>query len=246
MNTVKQGISSFTLHLLAMFFMLLDHSWATIVPGNQWMTCVGRLAFPIFAFMIAEGFHYTRNVEKYMLRMLLFAIISEVPFNLMYGGSVFYPLHQNVMWTFLMALACMVVIDRMKKEKLWLAIIIDVVVCLWAFIISSISILDYFGYGVLMVLIFHFFRGKKWYHYLGQFLGLFFINWFGLAGQVYPVEVLGHTLYIEHQGLALLALPIIWLYQGKQGPYNKVIKYSFYAFYPVHLLILGLLVYGLM
>ena len=86
----KRGIDSFTLHILAMLFMLCDHLWATLFPAQEWMTCVGRLAFPIFAFMIAEGCYYTSNVKKYMLRLFLFAIISEIPFNLIMGSSVFY------------------------------------------------------------------------------------------------------------------------------------------------------------
>ena len=65
----KRGIDSFTLHILAMLFMLCDHLWATLFPAQEWMTCVGRLAFPIFAFMIAEGCYYTSNVKKYMLRL---------------------------------------------------------------------------------------------------------------------------------------------------------------------------------
>ncbi|MFR5126249.1 TraX family protein [Blautia massiliensis (ex Durand et al. 2017)] len=60
----KRGIDSFTLHILAMLFMLCDHLWATLFPAQEWMTCVGRLAFPIFAFMIAEGCYYTSNVKK--------------------------------------------------------------------------------------------------------------------------------------------------------------------------------------
>ena len=84
----KRGIDSFTLHILAMLFMLCDHLWATLFPAQEWMTCVGRLAFPIFAFMIAEGCYYTSNVKKYMLRLFLFAIISEIPFNLIMGSSV--------------------------------------------------------------------------------------------------------------------------------------------------------------
>ena len=73
----KRGIDSFTLHILAMLFMLCDHLWATLFPAQEWMTCVGRLAFPIFAFMIAEGCYYTSNVKKYMLRLFLFAIILK-------------------------------------------------------------------------------------------------------------------------------------------------------------------------
>ena len=78
----KRGIDSFTLHILAMLFMLCDHLWATLFPAQEWMTCVGRLAFPIFAFMIAEGCYYTSNVKKYMLRLFLFAIIFLLIFLL--------------------------------------------------------------------------------------------------------------------------------------------------------------------
>ena len=108
----KRGIDSFTLHILAMLFMLCDHLWATLFPAQEWMTCVGRLAFPIFAFMIAEGCYYTSNVKKYMLRLFLFAIISEIPFNLIMGSSVFYPFHQNVLWTFLLGVLSIQIIEK--------------------------------------------------------------------------------------------------------------------------------------
>ena len=112
-------LTSAGLHVLAMFFMLLDHMWATVLPWN-WMTCVGRLAFPIFAFMAVEGYFHTRSFRRYMLRLLLFAVISEIPFNLMYNGSVFYPYHQNVIWTFLLGLACIRLIEAAKATgKQW-------------------------------------------------------------------------------------------------------------------------------
>ena len=107
-------ITSAGLHILAMALMLCDHAWATVVPGNDWLNCVGRLAFPIFAFMLVEGYFHTRSVKKYMLRMLVFALISEIPFNLMVGGGWFYPVHQNVLWTFLIAL---VMIHWNEKAK---------------------------------------------------------------------------------------------------------------------------------
>ncbi len=80
-------ISAAALHIIAMTLMLMDHLWATLLPAKEWLTCAGRVAFPIFAFMAVEGYFHTRNFKKYMLRMLLFAVLSEVPFDLMYGGT---------------------------------------------------------------------------------------------------------------------------------------------------------------
>lgn len=95
-------LSAAALHIIAMALMLMDHLWATLLPAQDWLTCAGRLAFPIFAFMTVEGYFHTRNLKRYALRLLLFALLSEVPFDLMYGGTWFYPVHQNVIWTLLL------------------------------------------------------------------------------------------------------------------------------------------------
>ena len=123
----KIGITSFGLHVFAMAFMLLDHLWATIMTSQHWMTNVGRLAFPIFAFMIAEGYFRTRNIKKYMGRWFAFALITEIPFNLMTGGGLLYPYHQNVLWTFLIAIICMIGIDKIKISNRNMTSVIDAI-----------------------------------------------------------------------------------------------------------------------
>ena len=85
------SLSAAALHILAMVLMLMDHLWATLLPAQDWLTCAGRLAFPIFAFMAVEGYFHTHSFRKYALRLALFAVLSEVPFDLMYGGTWFYP-----------------------------------------------------------------------------------------------------------------------------------------------------------
>ena len=80
------GITSFGLHILAMILMLCDHLWATLLSDFSWLTWIGRIAFPLFAFMIVEGFFHTKDRKKYILRMLIFAVISEIPFIKMFFG----------------------------------------------------------------------------------------------------------------------------------------------------------------
>lgn len=236
-----QGISSFTLHIIAMLLMLCDHLWATVLSQYEWLTCVGRIAYPIFAFMLVEGYFHTHNLKKYLGRLLFWAVLSEIPFNLMYGGSPLYPYHQNVLWTLLLGLLLITGIEKIRqKGKPLLTIIIFLLSAAAGFILGIIAMVDYYGCGVWMVLLFYLFRGRKWWCLLGQLAGMLWINAELLGGLLIPVQVFGHEIFIAEQALACLALIPIWLYKGKQGPHNKVIQIIFYAFYPVHMLILAL------
>jgi len=233
--------TSMSLHIMAMVFMLCDHLWATVVPGNDWLTCVGRLAFPIFAFLIVEGYFHTRNLKKYVGRLLLFAVITEIPFNLVMGSRIFYPIHQNVLWTFLIGILCIYLNERAKAKGVMVRrILTGCVTVILAFVLGLVGFVDYNYAGVFMVLVFYFFRGRKWWHFLGQFLLLWYINVEMLSGLAYEVQLFGETHFIVRQGFALLALIPIWLYRGKQGPHNKALQYFNYAFYPAHLLVLAL------
>ena len=110
-------LSAAALHILAMAFMLTDYLWATLLPAQEWLACVGRIAFPIFAFMAVEDYFHTRSFKRYALRMLAFALLSEVPFDLMYGGTWFYPVHQNVICTLLLGLLGIRVMEKRMKRK---------------------------------------------------------------------------------------------------------------------------------
>lgn len=257
----NRGLSSAVLHMMAMFFMLLDHTWATVLSYN-WMTCVGRIAFPIFAFMIVEGFNHTRCLKKYMLRMLIFAVISEIPFNLMYGAQLFYPVHQNVLWTFLLALGGLWLMEWVRiKNKLWLTVVVCLTVCVLGTVLGYVLFVDYYGCGILTVFVFYFFdrdredniisrlwknskyQRKIWTFvcFVGQLLCLYYINVEILGGLYYNVTLFGVEFELVQQSLALIALLPIWLYRGKQGYHAKWFQYFNYAFYPVHCLILALI-----
>lgn len=234
-------ISAAVLHILAMVLMLMDHLWATLLPAQDWLTCAGRVAFPIFAFMSVEGYFHTHNFKKYAQRMLLFAVLSEIPFDLMYGGTWFYPVHQNVIWTLLMGLLGIHLMETVrKKQKPWVYVLVSAGVVAAGGILGTLCMVDYYGVGVLTVLIFYFFRGRKWWCLLGQLLALYWVNVQMLGGLMYPIQLFGMEFELCQQGLALLALLPIWLYRGRQGYHSKPFQYACYAFYPVHMLILVL------
>ena len=143
------------------------------MAGQDWLTCVGRLAFPIFAFLLVEGFFHTRDLRRYVLRLLLLALLSEIPFDLMYAGTSFFPFHQNVIWTFLIALFCMWVIERVKRRgNLWLTLLAAAGMSLAGWLAGTIAMVDYYGAGVLTVLVFYLFRGGLWWQRLGQAAGM--------------------------------------------------------------------------
>lgn len=237
----KMDLSVAALHILAMAFMLMDHLWATLLPAQEWLTCVGRIAFPIFAFMAVEGYFHTHNLKKYLLRMLIFAVISEVPFDLMYGGTWFYPVHQNVIWTLMMGLVGIHLMETVRKKKsTFVYILVSAIVVILGGLLGTLSMVDYYGIGVLTVFIFYFFRGRKWWCLLGQMLALYWVNVELLGGLMYPIRLFGMEFELCQQGLALLALLPIWLYRGRQGYHSKPFQYFCYAFYPIHMLVIVL------
>ena len=235
-------LTSAALHLLAMTLMLCDHLWGTIIPGNDWLTCLGRLAFPIFAFMIVEGYFHTKNLKKYMLRLLFWAIVSELPFNLALGSRLFYPIHQNVLWTFLIAIVLIHWNERAQASgKLWKRLLTAAATVALGTVLGLVTFVDYHHAGVLTVLVFYFCRGRKWWHFLAQLICLWYINVEMLSGFAYQFELFGRTFFFVRQTLALLALIPIWLYCGRQGHHSRPFQLACYAFYPLHLLILALI-----
>ena len=221
-------MSSFALHIWAMLLMLCDHLQLTLLPDLPVLRCVGRLAFPLFAFMAVEGYLHTRSLKKYLLRLLMLAVISEVPFDLLVSGSVFDPMHQNVIWTIILGLCCIRAFENISADLKKMLSAVVIIASLAAAIIARV---DYSSAGVLTLLAFYAFRGNTVRCRLMQLLSLAFINLVLLGGIEFA---------FPYQALAVLSLPIIWLYDGSQGPHNGFIKAANYLFYPAHMLILAL------
>lgn len=240
---VEKGLfrmNAFYLHVLAMAFMLCDHLYRIILPSHFYLTCIGRLAFPIFAFLIVEGFFHTRDIKHYCLRLAILALISEIPYNLLCSSHVFDSTGQNVIWTFLLALFCMWCIERRKVcPGSATALALDVFIIVFSgYLLGFLLFTDYKGFGVLTVLIFYFFRGSLWHHRLCQLFGLVLVNLLSgiLSGIYLPTTLL--PLPIPYQLLAVCSLIILWSYTGEKGSVSIFGRLFCYSFYPLHLLIL--------
>lgn len=240
MKESRFDISSAGLHILGMVLMLMDHTWATIATDHSWLTWAGRIAFPIFAFLTAEGYFRTKNFKGYLGRMFLFALLSEIPFNMMMsGGRVFYPLHQNVLFTFIIALLIMRCIDKIRdKGKVSLTMFFSGALLLVGWLLGSFLFVDYYGAGVVTVLIFYFFHERKWWSFLLQAICLYYVNTEMLGGLTVPVELFGQSFEVHQQLMALLALIPIWLYRGRKGSESILFRFACYFFYPAHILLL--------
>lgn len=233
MKNKKLPLHAVSLRCIALAAMVLDHLWATVVPGNLWMTAVGRMAFPIFAFQAVEGYVHTSDFRRYLRRLLLFGLISEIPFNLVLSGSWLYPFHQNVMFTLALGLLALRGLDQAIQGKTGPDRALGILCTLLWCVLGAITFVDYGGYGVMTVLLFGLCRYLP-YRKLFQLVGMAGIHVFLMEGMTLPVFGMEFPL----QGFALLALPLIWLYNGEKGPRTKWIQWGSYWFYPLHMLLL--------
>ncbi len=233
-------LSSNLLRILAVLFMTIDHLWASLIPGNAWMGFVGRLAFPLFAFLIAEGFVHTSNRKKYILRILIFAVITEIPYDLFYGGTAIYPFQQNVLFTFLYALLAMTLIDKFREKPSVKSGLKNGSLLLLIMLGALITFPDYGFWGFMMAVMFYLVRDFP-FAFLVQLAIMIYINFEAIRGEVIPMELLGYAFEFPKQGFAVFSLIPIWLYSGKKGFSNKIAQYGFYVYYPLHMLIIWLI-----
>ena len=219
----KRGLSQEGLKIIACVTMLIDHIGAAFVP-LVWLRVVGRIAFPIYCFLLAEGAAYTRNPRKYGARLAVGALLSELPFELLFYGGLTLA-HSSVMVTLLLGF---VAIESMKKwPRMW-----PLVFLACAFL-AEMAGSDYGGLGVMLVVFFALTRERS---KVLQTVGVAIICWMigGYGWQVGPV-------YVPMEIVGVVAMLPICLYNGRKATHNKAVQWAFYMFYPVHLSILLLI-----
>ena len=222
---IKRGLSQEVLKLIACFTMLIDHIGAALLPQYIWLRYVGRIAFPIYCFLLAEGIHFTKNPKKYGVRLAIGALLSEIPFDLALFGDV-TPYYQSVMLTLLIAFFMAWAMKRTMNPLLRVLIVIPFAV------VAEWLRTDYGGMGVMLVALFVLTRELP-YYWLIQTLIMAPILWM-MEGMW--VEI-GRT-WIPVEMLALFSMIPIGLYSGQKSTQSRGVQTAFYLFYPVHLTIL--------
>lgn len=214
-------MSSFTLKLIAVISMLIDHTGAILFPQYRWMRYIGRLAFPIYCFLLTEGYLHTHNFKKYIMRMTVFMLLSEIPFDLAFSHTWLNIKYQNVYWTLLFGLIAIKAMEWLQARlgRTWY--VLSYVPVLLVAGIAWLIHTDYNAYGILIILGFWIFRKQK------------------VALVIYETLIFACMNWIEL--FAVFAFIPIFLYNGQKGLSNRWIRQGFYAFYPIHLIVLVLI-----
>lgn len=224
------------LKFIALFTMLLDHLYTTVLNDQQWMNYVGRIAFPLFAFELVQGYMHTSDLRRYAKRLLLLAVISEIPFNMVAGGSFFFIWHQNVAWTLLSGLAVCYCADHLLEERDGTKRVKYLFGLLAALLLPRVLMTDYGTDGPWIILLFWLTRKGGAVNRLIQTVALFVLWQFVVGGRTMMIG----TFAFQTQCFALCSLPLIWMYNGRHGKRSRFFQLTAYAFYPVHLFILGI------
>lgn len=232
----KQGLTSNQLKWIAIVCMLIDHiAWSFVATDSvlgQIMHTIGRVTAPIMCFLLVEGFYHTKNVNKYLLRLFIFALASWIPFSLFMAGRLFTP-YLGMIWTLFLALVALKVCKGTQPA-------IIKVLC-----VIGLCFLSIFGdwqiFGVLYVLCFGLNRGnfKKQVVWFSVISVMMFITMIAPAFLADDFNVFSQTFLIG----VFLPLPLIYIYNGKLGGEKLPATFNrwvFYIFYPAHLLIIYL------
>lgn len=216
-------MTSFILKIIGIITMLFDHIGDSILGEFSFLNLIGRIAFPLFAFQAVQGFIHTKDFKKHLIKMIVFACISQIPFMLFL--STFTDTFMfNIFFTFTLALIALYFYDKVKNKLLGFIIVLCIT------ILAEFIKVDYAAFGILLIFSFYFFKDKPILMSISSFI-LCFGN--------YIIDIISYPslsfIYILCAFFTFLPSILILFYNKKEGPKTK---YFFYIFYPLHLLIL--------
>lgn len=210
-----------------MISMLIDHTnkgilWLYLEDNSSiWLQLLsdifeilGRVAFPIFLFQLVEGFIHTKNFLKYVTRLFVFALISEVPYDMFESGEFWVPQSQNMFFTLTLALIVLWLIDKVKSRNSKLWVVWALLIGFFASFLSACFAFDYTYYGILIPVIMYILKDSR------------------LLASIFGYLVVIKELW------SFTGFVAINMYNGERGKINKWIGYWFY---PAHLVVIGLI-----
>lgn len=242
-----KGLNINTLKYIAIIAMAIDHVAYAFVPDGTWLAIVmhfiGRITGPVMFYSAVEGYHHTKNINRYIARLAVFAVISWFPFvYFAYGGdwASMNFMHFNVIYTILMGVLAI----RVRREMKNPVVKTILVVCLILVTLPA----DWATLGVIMILVFDYYYGNfknQAFGYCivvllgGSVLSLLSLPFYGL---LYGMEILPEYYLYSLQNIGMfLPIALLRFYNGQKGAGGTFAKWFFYVFYPLHLLLLGFL-----
>lgn len=226
----RQGLNGTTLKLIACVTMLIDHIGASCIEATYGVAdqtpprilqldlvlrLIGRLAFPIFCFLLVEGFLHTHDVKKYIERLFLFGLVSEVPFDMAFFKTPFYWGHQNVYWTLGLGVLAMALLQKFEDadgSAVWKGRF----AALGCMVLAQLLNTDYGAVGVALIVALYLTRNDR------------------------KRQCIIGAVLLLNEITAPLAFVLLWFYNGERGRCPQWAKWAFYGFYPVHLTLLAL------
>jgi hypothetical protein len=236
---MKKCLNGFQLKVIAITLMVIDHTGALFFPNVMFIRIIGRLSFPLFAFLITQGFLHTRSVKKYLLRLAACAVAFQIPdwFSTIYSkltNSAFFGVHYvlNIFATLFFGLAAITLFDRLKGKGLpwsWLGAVAMAV-------LAEVAGADYGAYGVFYILMFYL-AGKD---VKKIFIGTALLHAaYGAYEATISLITTGHAAFPHAMQLySMLSAFLVSMYNNEQG---RKMKFFFYAFYPGHMILLYLI-----
>lgn len=254
MKTNRYGISGSTLKIIAAISMVLDHvsrivltngimthasysqisdeQWAILSEASDALHVLGRIAFPLFCFLIVEGFLHTHDLKKYLRNMLVFAIIAEPIYDFVQTGQLFDLRQQNVMCELLLSLVFLIVLEKIQslsKRKRYIA---ETALIVLTALAAEYTKLDGGVYGIMLVAAFYLFHDSKAKMFFAAVCAVLLSSCHIVGG---GFEFATANVLNPDVAAAVVSLLLINLYNGKRG---LKLKYFFYIFYPAHLALL--------
>lgn len=214
-------MTSAVLKYIAIIAMVIDHIGEFVIsdlygfdsPVYMWCKIIGRITFPIFAFLLVEGFKKTKNLKGYFFNILIFALLSEIPFDLVRSGNPIDFEYQNIMFTLLINLLMIYIMEETKIKNINSKLLFECMLVIIFSVVSYLLKLDYLFYGPLVIYFYYKFHDNKLMRFVTS----------------------EASFYFQFFSFVHISNILIYFYNGERGRQNK---YFFYFFYPAHLLLI--------